>query len=79
MCNPRYCTAKSSEDSSDAGTTISSNEKIIGNILALELVRLENKGNNQTIQTESLRKDQNQNDTDEQLGLTSVGAHTSVT
>ena len=51
----------------------------VGNVGALQLVGLEDEGNNQTVKAKGLREDKNQNDTNEKLWLTSVGANTSVT
>merc|ERR1712147_208691 len=48
-------------------------------VLALKLVGLEDEGNNQTVQTQSLSEDKNQDDADKQLGLAGVGTDTSIT
>jgi predicted metal-dependent peptidase len=39
----------------------------------------QNESNNQTVETKSFAENENQNHADEQLGLLTVGAHTSVT
>merc|ERR1712146_236330 len=48
-------------------------------VIALHLVAGEDKGNNETVQTESLGEDENKDNTDEQLWLASVRSDTSIT
>merc|ERR1711976_440152 len=48
-------------------------------VVALHLVAGEDKGNNETIQTQSLGEDKDKDDTNEQLGLVSVRSDTSIT
>ena len=74
------CSKYKGSDLTDAEVLVVGANKVIWrDVAALQLVGLEDQGNNQTVKAKGLGKDENQNDTNEELWLTSVGADTSVT
>merc|ERR1711959_290493 len=52
---------------------------VISDVSTLHGVAGKDERDNETIQTESLGEDKNQDDSDKELGLTSIGTNTSIT